>query len=73
MPQEYKLLQRNFSTTMTPDTKNGAAIYTTIPEKLRDFQERLNDYGRDGFRIFDIIEEKINNANCPIFVLVREA
>lgn len=64
------MIQRNFNTSQ--QTKGNSFVYVTIPEKLKDFQDRINSYTNDGWRLHSIISELINNASCPIFVLVRD-
>ena len=38
--QQIKLIQRNFSTTVK--SVKGVNTYVTVPEKLIDFQDRVN-------------------------------
>ena len=68
--QLIKLVQRNFSTTLK--TPGGVKTYVTVPEKLIDFQDRVNSYLEEGWRIFSVIPELINNASCIIIVLVKD-
>ncbi len=68
--QQIKLIQRNFSTTVK--SVQGVKNYVTVPEKLIDFQDRVNDYLKEGWRVFSVIPELINNASCMIIVLVRD-
>lgn len=68
--QQIKLVQRNFSTTLK--TPRGVKTYVTVPEKLMDFQNRVNSYLEEGWRVFSVIPELINNASCMIFVLVKD-
>lgn len=70
MMQQIKLVQRNFSTTLR-QLKEGDT-YVTIPEKLREFQDRVNSYLTEGWRVFSVIPELINNASCMIIILVRD-
>jgi hypothetical protein len=46
--------------------------YVTVPEKLIDFQDRVNSYLKEGWRVFSVIPKLINNASCIIIVLVRD-
>ena len=68
--QQIKLIQRNFSTTVK--SIQGVKNYVTVPEKLIDFQDRVNCYLKEGWRVFSAIPESINNASCMIIVLVRD-
>lgn len=68
--QQIKLIQRNFSTSVK--SFKGVNTYVTVPEKLVDFQNRVNCYLKEGWRVFSVIPESINNASCMIIVLVRD-
>jgi hypothetical protein len=68
--QQVKFIQRNYR--IEPESLLKPNIYITIPEQLKGFEDRVNFYLRDGWRVFSTNEEKINNASIMIFVLIRD-
>ena len=69
--QEIKFVTRNFSTTLKSFKEHDS--YETIPEKLIDFQQRINHYLAEGYRYVSHYTEQVNNATIPVIILVRDA
>lgn len=68
--QKIKIVQRNFSTNIKSLTETN--VYETTPEKLRDFEDRLNSYTKEDWRVFWVTQEKINNATILQYHLIRD-
>jgi hypothetical protein len=68
--QQIKLIQRNYSVERKSLIESN--IFITIPEQLKGFEDRVNFYLKDGWRLFSTNEEKINNASVMIIVLIRD-
>ena len=65
-------MQRNFSTTLSNETlTEHKPNYVTVPERLKDFQDRIQSYLDDDWRLFAFYPEQVNNATCAVCVLVR--
>ena len=61
--QEIILVQRNWNTTLEGNI---------VPEKLRDFECRLNKFSNDNWRLHSVVPTVIKDASLPLFVLVRD-
>ena len=61
--QEIILIQRNWNTVV-----DGGIV----PEKLRDFECRLNKFSNDNWRLHSVVPTTIKDASLPLFVLVRD-
>lgn len=68
--QEIKLIERNFN--VFPKSLKEVTVYETVPEKLLDFQNRINAYLKEGYCYIGVFSEQINNATIPTIILIRD-
>ena len=61
--QEIMLVQRSWQTGVNE---------VVIPEKLRDFEFKVNRFLEDNWRLHTVIPTTIKDAVLPLFVLVRD-
>ena len=61
--QEIMLVQRNWNTTLED---------VIVPEKLRDFEFKVNWALKNNWRLHTVIPTTIKDTVLPLFVLVRD-
>ena len=61
--QEILLVQRSWQTGVNE---------VVIPEKLREFEFKVNSALRDNWRLHTVVPTTIKDAVLPLFVLVRD-
>lgn len=70
--QRIIFIQRNFRVDKNKSYETGKYIYNTIPEPLKEYEDRINDFLSDNWRVFNVVQEKVNNTYILITILIKE-